>query len=65
MAGEAIWVDNTEIICETAASSSSMSDGAIRECDSDDLQPTDVDGYPSAWAEFDTAAARGDAGSRS
>ena len=56
MTDEAIYVDGTELILETAASSASITDGSFRECDSDDRQSTDNPGYPTGWFEFDTAA---------
>lgn len=56
MAGEAVWLDGTELILETTASSASISDGVFRECDSDDRQPGDDPGYPFARFEFDTDA---------
>lgn len=56
MADEAIWIDGTELVLETTASSASISDGSFRECDSDDRQPADDAGFPTGRFEFDTAA---------
>lgn len=56
MANEALLNLGTELILETAASSTSLSDGDIRECDSDDRQSTDNAGYPLGIFEFSTAA---------
>jgi len=56
MADEAIWIDGTELVLETAASSASISNGAFREFDSDDRQPGDDAGYPTGRFEFDTDA---------
>lgn len=56
MSDEAIYIDGTELILETAGSSASMSNGDFRECDSDDRQPGDNSGYPTGRFEFDTSA---------
>jgi len=46
----------TELVLETAASSASISDGSIVECDSDDRQSTDNAGWEYGCFEFSTAA---------
>ena len=56
MANERIWSEGTELILEASGASTSLSDGDIRECDSDDRQPTDNAGYPFGKFEFSTAA---------
>ena len=56
MANERLLNKGTELILETAASSASVSDGAIRECDSDNRQSADNTGYDWGLFEFDTAA---------
>jgi len=56
MSNEAILNKGTELILEVAASSASISDGSIRECDSDDRQSTDNAGYSLGLFEFSTAA---------
>ncbi len=56
MANETLLNEGTELILETAGSSTSMSDGDFRECDSDDRQAADDTGYMLGIFEFDTAA---------
>ena len=53
MADEAVWIEGTELILETSASSASISNGAFRELDSDDRQPADNAGFPFGYFEFD------------
>jgi hypothetical protein len=54
MANEALLNLGTELILETSASSGSISDGSVVECDSDDRQSTDDAGYPLGVFEFST-----------
>ncbi len=54
MTGEAVWIDGTELILETSASSASVADDAYREMDSDDRQPADDPGYQFGRFEVDT-----------
>lgn len=54
--GDAIYSDGSEVVLEAAGASTAVSDDAYYECDSDDLQPADVDGKPFGRFEFSTAA---------
>lgn len=56
MSNEVLKNLGTELILETAGSSTSLSDGDIRECDSDNRQPGDDTGYHWGFFEFSTAA---------
>lgn len=56
MANERKWIKGIELILETAASSALITSGTVRECDSDNRQPTDNAGYPWGLFEFSTAA---------
>ena len=53
-ADDSILVKGTTLTLETSASSASMSDGALRELDSDDRQPGDNPGYVEGIIEVDT-----------
>lgn len=56
MSNEAVLNKGTQLTLEAAGSSSSITNGSLRECTGDDRQPTDSAGYVLGIFEFSTAA---------
>lgn len=54
MANEALLNLGTELILESSSASTTLDDGDIVECNSDDRQPGDNTGYPLGIFEFST-----------